>query len=123
MKFLIDQCLSADVAEGLRAAGHDALHTATCGLHRADDTAILAWAASQDRIIVSADTDFGALLAAQRAKKPSAILYRRRTRRRPHEQLLILLANLPAVEKDLEAGAIVVIEDHNLRVRNLPIGT
>ena len=28
------------------------------------------------------------------------ILYRRRTRRRPHEQVLILLANLPAVEDE-----------------------
>jgi hypothetical protein len=54
---------------------------------------------------------------------PSVILYRRRTRRRPHEQVLILLTNLPAVEEDLGSGAIVIIEDHGIRIRRLPIGT
>jgi hypothetical protein len=48
--------------------------------------------------------------------------FRRRTRRRPHEQAAILLANLAAIEKDLDAGAIAVIEDHDVRIRRLPIG-
>jgi hypothetical protein len=35
---------------------------------------------------------------------------------------MILLANLAAIQEDLERGAIVVIEDHGMRVRRLPIG-
>jgi len=123
LRLLVDQCLSVELADGLTAAGHDAVHVAAYELSRADDTEVLARAAQEDRVLVSADTDFGGLLAARQAAVPSVILYRRRTRRRPHEQVLILLANLPAVEEDLEAGAIVIIEDHGIRIRRLPIGS
>ncbi|MGI5126612.1 hypothetical protein ACQEVB_07315 [Pseudonocardia sp. CA-107938] len=34
----------------------------------------------------------------------------------------ILIMNLPKVQEDLNAGAIVVIGDESLRVRRLPIG-
>jgi predicted nuclease of predicted toxin-antitoxin system len=123
LRFRVDQCLSAGLAEGLSAAGHDAVHVSAYEMSRADDTEILARAAEEDRVLLSADTDFGGLLAARRVAVPSVILYRRRTRRRPHEQVLILLANLTTVEDDLEAGAIVIVEDHGIRIRRLPIGT
>ena len=35
---------------------------------------------------------------------------------------MILLANMPALEEDLDAGAIVVIENGGIRIRRLPIG-
>lgn len=122
MRFLIDQCLSAELAEGLAAAGHDAVHVAAYGLSRASDDEILARAAHEDRVLISADTDFGGLLAARDATLPSVVLYRRRTRRRPHEQVMVLLANLAALEGDLNAGAVAVIDDRGIRIRRLPIG-
>ena len=122
MRFLIDQCLSAELAEGLAAAGHDAVHVAAYSLSRASDDEILARAAHEDRVLISADTDFGGLLAARDATLPSVVLYRRRTRRRPHEQVMVLLANLAALEGDLNAGAIAVIDDRGIRIRRLPIG-
>jgi hypothetical protein len=36
---------------------------------------------------------------------------------------VLLVANLPVVEDDLEAGAIVVIGESSLRIRRLPIGS
>lgn len=122
MRFLIDQCLSAELAEGLAVAGHDAVHVAAYGLSRASDDEILARAVHEDRVLLSADTDFGGLLAARDATLPSVVLYRRRTRRRPHEQVMVLLANLAALEGDLNAGAIAVIDDRGIRIRRLPIG-
>ena len=122
MKFLIDQCLSAELADGLAASGHDAVHVAAYGLSRASDDEILARAAHEDRVLISADTDFGGLLAARDVTLPSVVLYRRRTRRRPHEQVMVLLANLAALEGDLNAGAIAVIDDRGIRIRRLPIG-
>jgi predicted nuclease of predicted toxin-antitoxin system len=122
LKFLVDQCLAVELASHLAAAGHDAVHVATYGLSRADDAEILARAATEGRVLVSADTDFGGLLAARDVSVPSVVLFRRRTRRRPHEQAMILLTNLANVEPDLDAGAIAVIDDTGIRIRRLPIG-
>ena len=100
-----------ELADHLAAAGHDAVHVASYGLSRADDAEILARAATEGRVLVSADTDFGGLLAARDATVPSVVLFRRRARRRPHEQAMILLTNLAAFAADLDAGAIAVIDD------------
>ncbi len=77
MKFLIDQNLSPEVAARLIAAGHDAVHTRDTGLQRASDEAVLDVAAREERVIVSADTDFGPLLAGSALTSPSFILLRR----------------------------------------------
>ena len=123
MRFLVDQCLSAQVAHVLRAAGHEAeQHVGAYGLSRADDAQVLARAAAEDRVLVSADTNFGGLLAERGAALPSVVLFRRRSRRRPHEQATILLTNLPGIEDDLRAGAVAVIGENGIRVRRLPIG-
>ena len=72
-------------------------------------------------MLVSADTDFGTLLAGGRAPSPSVVLFRRGTQRRPAQQVAVLLGNLETLTTDLQAGSIAVIEPDRLRTRRVPL--
>ena len=119
MRFLIDNALSPEVAVLLTAAGHDAVHVRSNALHTAPDEVIFQAAVDQNRVLVSADTDFATILTVRQQTRPSVILLRHGVPRRPHEQAALLLANLPSVAADLEAGAIVVFRRDRIRVRRL----
>ena len=73
-------------------------------------------------MLVSADTDFGALLALGRTAKPAIIISRRTAGRRPEAQAKPLLDCLPDARESLERGSVVVIEETRLRIRSLPFG-
>ena len=59
LRFLIDNTLSPTLADGLAAAGHDAVHVGKCGIAHSTDPVIFDRAKSDGRIVVSADTAFG----------------------------------------------------------------
>lgn len=121
MKLLLDANLSPRVARILKEAGHDAIHVADIGLLTATDPVILRAAAKAERVLLTADSDFGALLALGSLASPSVLLLRSADHLRPSEQAELIAANLPQIAEDLEKGAIVSLTRDRLRVRELPI--
>ncbi len=61
MKFLVDESTGAAVVGYLRSVGHDVLGVSEL-MPQADDQSILARAASEERIVVTNDKDFGQLV-------------------------------------------------------------
>lgn len=121
MRFLIDNALSPILAEQLKEAGHDAAHVRDYDMQAASDEEILIRAQQEQRVVVSADTDFGTLLATRHEPEPSIVLFRHGTERRPEWQAETLISNLDSMETALGAGSVVVIEPTRIRIRSLPL--
>lgn len=103
----------------MREAGHDAVHVGDRALLGAVDSRVMQLAVTEKRVVVSADTDFGELLALGRRPGTSVVLFRRAPRR-PEAQVRLLVDALPALEPHLRAGAIAVLMPGAVRVRQLP---
>lgn len=123
MKLLLDANLSPEVGRRLKEAGHDAIHVKDIGLLTATDPVILQAAAKEERILLTADSDFGALLALGSLASPSVLLLRSADHLRSSEQAELIAANLPQIAEGLEKGAIVSLTRDRLRIRELPIPT
>jgi len=65
VKFLLDECISTRLAPLLADAGHDVIHVSDRDLAGQVDDHVLTAARDEGRVLVSADTDFGELLAKQ----------------------------------------------------------
>jgi predicted nuclease of predicted toxin-antitoxin system len=120
LRFPIDNALPPRLAGLLLAAGYDAVHVRAYGMHAAKDEEILARALDEDHIVVSAHSDFSAILAAQEAERPSFILFREPNLLVARDYIDMLLPALPALEPELVAGCVAVFRNSRLRVRKLP---
>ncbi|MDQ7837693.1 MAG: DUF5615 family PIN-like protein [Thermodesulfobacteriota bacterium] len=59
LRIYLDQMFRLEVAEALRAEGHDVVRASEVGQARADDQRILKTAISENRILVTLDEHFG----------------------------------------------------------------
>lgn len=120
MRLLLDQGIPRTTVLHLRHLGIESVHVGNRGLAAASDATILDIATEEQRIVVTLDADFHALVALSGAPGPSVI--RIRLEGLDSEHLSALLSDvLKLCEKDLEAGAMVSITDHGVRVRRLPL--
>ena len=70
---MLDENLSPRVRDLLTSTGHDPVHVRDLGLDRAPGELVLAAARDHRRIVITADADFGALLARTHARSPSVV--------------------------------------------------
>jgi len=120
VKFLADMPISPKTVTYLRTLGHDVYRISERGLSKAKDREIVDIAENEQRIILTMDLDFPAIIAISRKSTPSAIIFRLSDE--SHETVNFLLNDiLPKVERELINGAIVIIEDERYRIRALPV--
>jgi predicted nuclease of predicted toxin-antitoxin system len=73
VKILVDMNLSPHWVSFLVRAGFESFHWSTIGDARASDAELMAWARAHGHVVFTHDMDFGALLAATRARGPSVL--------------------------------------------------
>jgi predicted nuclease of predicted toxin-antitoxin system len=120
MKILLDMNLSPQWVPVLRGHGLDTVHWSTVGDIRATDQTIMAWALAHGCVVFTHDLDFGALLAVTQATGPSVIQVRTQDVSPAHLESVIVAA-LGQFRAELEAGALVVVDETRARVRVLPL--
>lgn len=120
MKILIDMNISPLWVEVLLECGWEAAHWSAIGSISARDTEILEYAKQHGYIVLTHDLDFSAILATTRAKTPSVIQIR--TQDVLSEQFRDVLTDaLRQFASELEAGALIAIDETRSRARVLPL--
>lgn len=120
MKFLLDENMPPSLAGLLQDAGHDARHVIEIGYNNTPDFKITEFAAVSGEIIITHDTDFGTILALTGKNSPSVILFRWQAIT-AQAVFQFLKKHLPQLEENLSKGALIVVDEHKVRIRILPL--
>ncbi|HET7510548.1 MAG TPA: DUF5615 family PIN-like protein [Solirubrobacterales bacterium] len=112
MRFLIDRCAGRRLAEWLRERGHDAVESREYGADPGDLT-LLHWAFAEERILVTMDKDFGALVYRKGGQHRGLV----RLPDVPARERIVLMEQiLDRHGHDLAAGAVVTVRGSRIRV-------
>ena len=116
MKFLIDRCAGRLLADWLRRKGHDVVESFELGSDPGD-RALLEWAAKEQRILVTIDTDFGELIFLDNLPHAGLV-------RLPdvptQERQLIMQDLITRHRTDLENAAIITVRSGRIRISKGP---
>ena len=118
MNFLVDMNLSPRWAVFLKQAGFTAI--SKIGSPTASDRELMAWASQRDHIVLTADLDFAAILAATERRRPSVILVRSDVLT-PEALGGTVLTAIQTATQELIAGAIISVDAERARLRVLPL--
>ena len=116
MRFLVDRCAGHRLAEWLRSQGHDVLESRELGPDPGD-RALLERAAAEGRILVTIDTDFGALVYVEEVPHAGLV----RLPDVPAERRIALMAEVfERHQHALETQAIITIRSGRIRISRPP---
>lgn len=120
LRVLVDMNLSPEWAAYLGGSGYVAVHWSSVGSASSDDAVIMDWARAKGYVVFTNDMDFGTMLALTHERGPS-VLQVRSHGVLPETIGQAVIAVLKQHLEALQAGAIVVLDDHRSRVRVLPL--
>jgi predicted nuclease of predicted toxin-antitoxin system len=119
MRILADMHISPVTVRFLQGLGHEAVRINEVMTLNASDREIVERAGSSERVILTQDLDFSEIIALSGKMKPSLISLRLSSSRIEFVNA-ILEKVLPRIEKDVEKGVIISVEDDKIRIRHLP---
>lgn len=120
MRLIADLHIAPRTVNYLKTLGHDVLRVPEVLPATAPDTQIIEYALQDRRTILTQDLDFSAEIALSGRTFPSVVLLRLSSSRVEFVNR-ILLDVLPQLEEDALAGALIIVEDHRIRSRQLPL--
>ena len=120
MKILVDMNLSPGWVDFLAGEGIEAVHWSKIGPGNAPDGELLQWAADGGYAVLTADLDFGAILAATRQRRPSVVVVRSELLT-PAAIGSAVVSAIQQARQELSGGAIVSIDAARARLRILPL--
>jgi predicted nuclease of predicted toxin-antitoxin system len=120
LRFIADVHISPITVRALSRAGYDAVRVTEVLPATASDAEILEFARHDNRIVITQDLDFSALVALNGYDHPSLITLRL-TSAQPDEVSSRLLAALVGMGSAFSKGVAVTISDKSVRIRQLPM--
>jgi predicted nuclease of predicted toxin-antitoxin system len=120
MKILVDMNLSPAWVNFLIDAGYEAAHWSKIGSGDASDSELMTWAAKSDYVILTADLDFGAILAASKRAGPSVVQLRSDILT-PQAIGDTVIRVLRQARQELSDGALISVDPAHARLRILPL--
>ncbi len=120
LEFLANMNISPLTVRQLRAQGWNITRVSEVMEKGSKDIDILTYAQKQNKIVITQDLDFSTLLALRGYTKPSVINLRLENPR-PGFVSERVLDVVSMMEKELQEGVIITIDETTARYRNLPI--
>ena len=116
MRFLIDRCAGRRLADWLRDQGHDVAESRERGPDPGDRV-LLQWSASEQRILVTMDKDFGQFVFVDKALHSGLI----RLPDVPVDRRIVLMERLLRDHAQaLSDGAVLTVRGERIRISRMP---
>jgi len=118
--FLANMNISPITVEALRNHGWDIIRVSEVMDEKSKDIDVLVYAQKQNKVVITQDLDFSQILALRGYAKPSLINLRFENAR-PDFVTARIIDVVASMEKELEEGVVVTVDETSARYKNLPI--
>lgn len=122
LEFIADMNISPLTVEELRKKGWDIVRVSEIMSVKTKDIEILIFAKKNNKVLISQDLDFSMLLAVGGYQKPSVINLRLNNTK-PNFITMRIIEVVHEMEKELQEGIVVSVDETSARFRNLPISS